>query len=616
MKMTSTKDAGYTPVAKASRYPLPDIPALTGDREIDIDALGADDLDTYVNYPGMQVGDVITPVWRGASAQGEPFDQIDAGRPVIDPDPNKGFRLGINNAALVPADGGWGFYSYFVNNDMNNESMRQFCFIGLRDHPVVAEQLATVQVQPSHDLYIDYTQVQANAGATLYIPPYQAMQVGDQVTVVLNGEESNGDPIREKTYDCSPQADDLGHVLTCEVRSSDFRDLVDGVAKFHYSVELAQQAGTLQAPEQSFAVGAGPTPEPLLPAPSIVGFTGGDVLDPDLFTSGLTLQSVCPVQAMPGDQVMCHWVGKQVENRHVLTLRLDASSQPGGLLQFTLDSKAVASSVGDSIEVSMHIAREGWATSTLPLAFKVERTRGSLQAPSIEQTTADGSGNVVGSAIEFRGGAWVNVPANAVQNGDTVKVHWDGDALGGNTTVEAPADPEKPLRFLVPAQFIAANMEQSNDLAAKRFPVSYTLTSSQGEFSSDPVALRIQPVPRGNYQQVLCHEADGLGILNVGALIEEPHLVLNAWPYFAVGNQVTISVSGTLAAGGAYQKTVRAAAPVTADEFKTNMVVARLALQDLRGLANNSSMTLRASISFDGGKTAFVVPDATLRIQQ
>lgn len=615
MSSESTNDARLVAVPRASRYPVPAIPALTQDREIDIVTLGTDDLETYVNYPGMQLGDIIRAVWRGANAQGEPFDQIDAGSPVRDPDPDKGFKLEINNAAVVPAEGGWAFYSYYVNNEMDKESLRQFCFIGLRDLPVVAEQLGTVQVLQSHDLLIDYDAVRS-AGATLHIPPYQAMQVGDRVTVVLTGEESDGTPIREKTYDCSPQADDLGHVLTCEVRASDFRDLVDGVAKLQYRVELAQQAGTLQAPEQSFAVGTGPAPEPMLPALSIVGFNGGDVLDPDAFASGLTLQAVCPVQAMPGDQVLCHWVGKKVENRHILTLRLDASSQPGGLMQFHLDPKALAGSVDDDVAVFMQIAREGWAMSALPLAFKVERTRGPRVAPTIEQTTADGASNVVGSAIEFSRGAWVNVPPSAVKDGDTVKVHWDGDAQGGRTSVQAPADPARPLRFLVPAEFIAANMEQRDDLAVKRFPVSYTLTSSQGEFPSDPVALRIQPVPRGNYQQVLCHEADGLGNLKVGSLTEEPHFVLNVWPYFAAGNQVTISVSGSLAGGGTYQKTLRSAAPVTAEEFKNKMVVARLALQDLRGLANNSSMTLQASISFDGGKSTFQVPDAILRIQQ
>lgn len=615
MKMASIKGPGWVAVTEAARYPFPDVPALNPEGELDIDALGTDDLETYVNYPGIQLGDIVTAVWRGANAQGEPFDQTDAGQPVIDPDPDKGFRLAIRNSIVAPADGGWAFYSYYVNNDMNNESLRRFCFVGLRDHPVVAQQLATVQVLQSHDLLIDYDAVRS-AGATLYIPPYQAMQVGDRVTVVLNGEESDGTPIREKTYDCSPQADDLGHVLTCEVRSSDFRDLLDGVATLHYNVELAQQAGTLQAPEQRFAVGTGPAPEPMLPAPTIVGFDDGDMLDPDAFTRGLTLQAVCPAQTLPGDQVLCHWVGLKVENRHTLTLRLDASSQPGGLMQFDLDPKALLGSVDDDVVVFLQIARQGWAMSAAPLAFRVERTRGPRLAPSIERTTADGAGNVVGSAIEFRHGAWVNVPSGAVKDGDTVKVHWDGDTQGGRTTVQAPADPAEPLRFMVPAEFIAANMEQREDLAAKRFPVYYTLTSSQGEFSSDPVGLRIQPVPRGNYQQVLCAEADGLGNLLVGSLTEEPHLVLNAWAYFAVGNQVTLSVSGSLADGGDYQKTLRAAAPVTAEEFNDNLVVARLALQDLRGLANNSSMTLRASISFDGGKSTFAVPDATLRIQQ
>ncbi|QXH52983.1 hypothetical protein KSS94_07615 [Pseudomonas fakonensis] len=588
---------------------------MTADAEIDVAALNGADLETYVNYPAIQDGDVITVVWRGADAQGEPIDDTLAATSVFNPDPIKGMRVNIKNKLLVDAEGGWAFYSYQINGDVPSESVRLFCYVGLRNRPVVQERLAVVQVLQSHDRVIDFSAI--SAAATLYIPPYQAMQVGDRVTVLLNGQEQDGTPIGEIAYDCSPRAEDLGQVLVCTARRSDWRDLVDGSAQLHYEVELKDQPGTpLLAPEQSFLVRTMPAGEPLLPELDIVGFDGSDVLDPAFFASGLTVQTRCPAQAMAGDLVLCHWVGTRADNRHILALRLDASSLPGGLMQFHLDVKALDASVGDDVEVFLQIARKGWALSSAPLAFKVERARGKLVAPTVAKTASDGAANrIVGSASDFRDGALVTVPDGMVQAGDTLWVNWLGDPQGGRTTVHAPDDPLQPLTFRVPAEFIAANMEQSDSAAAKRFPVSYTRKTDKGEEESPKVELRIHPVPRDGYLSVVCHEAESNNDLWLGQLTEDPHLVLRAWPYMAQGNPVTIWVTGVLAAGGTYEKTLRDAVPVAANELAEQMVVARWPLQEVKGLALDSSATLHARISFDGGQSTFPVPEAFIRIR-
>lgn len=616
--MNSTLDpGGLSSVADTLvRYPLPHIPSLTADSEIDVAALNGADLETYINYPAIQDGDVITVVWRGTDALGEPIDDTQAATPVFNPDPDKGMRVNIRNKLLTDADGGWAFYSYQINGDEQNESVRQFCYVGLRNRPVAQERLALVQVLQSHDRVIDYSAI--STAATLYIPPYQAMQVGDKVTLLLNGQEQDGTPIREIAYDCSPGADDLGQVLACTARRADWRDLVDGTAQLHYQVELKDQPGTvLQAPLQIFQVRGAPASEPLLPAPDILGFDGSDVLDPAFFANGLTVQVPCPAEAMPGDLVLCHWAGTRVDNRHLQALRLDASSLPGGLMHFHLDLKALDASVGDDVEVFLQIAREGWALSSAPLAFKVERARGPLLAPTVDKTTSDGGTNhIVGSASEFRPGALVTVPEGVVKEGDRVRVNWLGDPHGGRTTVLEPDDPLQPLTFRVPPEFIAANMEQNENAADKRFPVSYTLETDKGELDSPGALLRIHPVPRNGYLGVICHEAQANNDLLVGQLTEAPHLVLKDWPYMALGNQVTIWVTGVLAAGGAYQKTLRDAVPVDADELAEAMVVARWPLQEVRSLAIGSSATLHARISFDGGKSTFAVPETSVQIRQ
>jgi hypothetical protein len=596
---------------EVTRHPIPSIP-LTDKLEIDVHALEGGDLPTYVKYPDIKDGDIITVIWRGANPSGEPFDDTESGTLVFNPDPVLGMQVLIRNDTLLKALGGAGFYSYRVNGDVPTESFRQFCLVGLTDRPIWQEHLGVVQVLESHNLVMDYSAL-GSQGATVYIPPYQAMQVGDTVTLVLNGRDEDDKPVPETHYDCSPTAADLGKALKCLIRRSDLRDLVNGRADLHYLIQLKGTTDPLQAPVQTFEVQDNPSGEPKLPAMSIVGFSG-DVLDPDAFQSGLVIQAQFPAEVKAGDRVLCHWSGGKVDNRQVLALRLDASSQPDGLMQFSLDPKALDASVGDEVELFFQIAHEKWALSSTPLSFKVERARGDLRPPTVEKTTAE-EGGAVGSAVEFKNEVWVNVPADAVQGEDSVKVHWQGDPYAGRITVEAPDDPDKPLRFKIPGEYIAANMEQNENASAKRFPVFYTVVTEHGDLDSTPLMLRIQPVPRSGYRQLVCYEANSNGHLELSALSKDPSLTLSDWPYMAVGNQVTIWVTGVLADGGEYRKVLREAVKVDAVEAAAKMVVATVPLPDLHLLAVDSRMSMKAEISFDDGKSTFGVPDSGVSIR-
>ena len=598
--------------ANKSRYPLASIPSLTVRREIDVDALNGNDLTTYVNYPGITDGDRITVVWRGADGAGKPFDDTGAVTPVLDPDPDLGARVSIRNNTLLNAKGGSAFYSYQINGEEETESLRLFCFVGLNDELIYQEHLGVVQVLESHDRIIEYNAL-GSVGATVFIPYYQAMQVGDVVTLVLDGVDEDGKPITQKTYDCSPQAEHLGRALECPIRRTDLRDLVNGQAWLNYLIELKGAPSELSAPIQVFDVKQAPADEPRLPAMNIVDFSG-DVLDPDAFVSGLVIQAQCPAQAKAGDLVLCHWNGGRADNRHILALRLDASSLPDGVLQFKLDPKALGASVNDEVDLFFQIAREGWARSSLPLSFKVERTRGVRVPPTVENTTAE-AGGAFGSASEFKSGAWVNVPAGVVQEKDHVKVHWECDAYAGRVTIEAAEDPDNPLRFKIPAAYIAANMEQSNEATAKRFSVSYTLGTDNGDLPSETLGLRIQPMSRGEYLQVVCNEADAQGALYVGNLTDDSQLVLKKWPFMAIGNRVTIQVTGVQVGGGEYQKTLRDAQLVNSEELSQGLLVSTVPLQDLKHLENNSRMSMKAEISFDNGQSYHSVPDSSVSIR-
>ncbi|MEW7377643.1 hypothetical protein [Pseudomonas putida] len=205
MSLKNQRDGGRAATrAQTINPPLPFIPTLTDRREIDVDALEGD-LDTYVNYPGIHNNDTITVKWRGTDGQGLPFDDIDSATPVFNPDPVLGQRVQIKKETLLWARGGAAFYSYQVldwEGTQQPESLRLHCLVGLVERPEWNEQLPVVQVLESHDRVIDYSTL--GSGATVIIPYYQALQIGDVVKVVLNGEDDSGSPV-QKEFNVSPK---------------------------------------------------------------------------------------------------------------------------------------------------------------------------------------------------------------------------------------------------------------------------------------------------------------------------------------------------------------------------------------------------------------------------
>lgn len=613
MSLKNQRDGGRAATRpQIANPPLPFIPTLTDRGEIDVDSLEGKDLDTYVKYPGIDNGDVITVVWRGTDGQGLPYDDITSATPVFNPDPALGQLVTIKNETLQWARGGAAFYSYLVDQQgtQQPESLRLHCLVGLVERPEWSEHLPVVQVLESHDRVLDYDTL--GSGATLVIPYYQALQIGDVVKVVLNGQDGNGTPV-EKEFNVSPKEGDAAAVLSGTIPRSQLRDFVGRRIDLHYTIILKGSKTELRSPTQTFDIQRGAAAEPYLPAMEIVGFSG-DVLDPEGFKTGLLIKAKCPAQAKAGDVVLCHWQGDTVDNRHVMVQRLDASSQPNGVMQFGVTPASLDVSVGDDVEVFFQIAREGWAMASQPLSFKVERARGHLLPPNVTPSIGDDNG-AVGSATQFEKGAKVEVPSSGVKEGDGIKVNWLGNAYAGSVTVDQPDDPAAPLIFTIPPDYIAANMEQDNESSLKRFPVTYTLVTDKGELTSDALQLRIQPVPQSGYQKAFCNEADSGGNLLRGSLGGDPNIVLPVWPFMAVGNTVTLWVTGDLATGVSYEKTLRDAVKVEVEDVEEEMLVATIPLDDVKKLARDSGLHLRAKISFDNGESFHVLPTGIVMIR-
>lgn len=161
--------------------------------EIDLEELGDDDLETYIQYDGIAEGDQLRIHWRGATASGEALDSVGTVVEVEQPDFDplkKRLRVLIGNRYVSQGDQGYAFYYYERISGSPAESLRTFSFVGVRPHRM--EHMPVTQAVESHALHIDPDAL-GSSGATFVAPPYAAMQEGDTVTLVFRGYEASGD---------------------------------------------------------------------------------------------------------------------------------------------------------------------------------------------------------------------------------------------------------------------------------------------------------------------------------------------------------------------------------------------------------------------------------------
>ncbi|WP_163941622.1 hypothetical protein [Pseudomonas brassicae] len=141
------------------------------------------------------------------------------------------------------------------------------------------------------------------------------------------------------------------------------------------------------------------------------------------------------------------------------------------------------------------------------------------------------------------GDATVVIPLGAqVKYGDEVVLDWDGDGKGGKTQISymALSDQTAPIRMLVPAKFVVANVD--HDLR-----VSYTVCRFAGnEQSSGTVKLRVQKVP---LPLPVFVEATAGQQLNPDDVVRGATVLIDAVAHFKRGDKVTVSVESPVSSG-------------------------------------------------------------------
>lgn len=469
--------------------------------------------------------------------------------------------------------------------------------------------LPVAHIKGSHALYLDPDKLPGE-GAVCLVPWYQAMGIGDVVTLTWQGYFGGvaDEPVHKVlTVDRSHLGQPLALIIdTGTVYFSETADV-------SYTVKFADGRGTPSVSQmQTFTMG--PPGPALLPAVRIQDHEPGSPLNPNQFPDGILL-CIDPAYAgmQVGDVVLAHCVGARATQSVVRAAVVDQSTVDHGLLLIPVEHLWLAQNAGEQVSISVQYARGGEALASEPLQLSVKEPL-KLDPPHVENANAEGPGSATLAADTA--GAFVEIPAETqIPPGAKVEMHWQGKQVQGQYIATSPVA-GNARRFAIPPTYIPANMSSDE---SKRFPVFYRVFASDGSHEDSPrVQLKISPLPQSRYPRVQLRQGDGSSV-RIGQLLNGANLEIGSggappWPFIAQGQLLTIWASGVLSTGPITEKAARNEQPVTANEFNSRKIEAELDYGFFLGLQRDFNFTLKAQASFDGGVTWQPFMDTSIKL--
>ncbi|WP_225774901.1 hypothetical protein [Pseudomonas sp. Marseille-Q5115] len=605
----------------------PQIPVMRG-QVIFVDDLEGGNLLTYVQYSDIKIGDQIVAHWRGRDIAGRAVDE-DVLVDVTEFNFEDGrVQVQIGNIHLEALRGGEAFYSYEVLTPTSvhvGESLRLICFI---DRPAAVDmQLPVAQIRESHGLIIDLTLISSEA--LVCAPPYQAMAVGDEVTLTWQGYRSADDsqPITPWTQRLTLTVADLGVPMVWALPKSELRKSDGYHGALFYRVDYAAPQVASVSIEQQFIFGSVPSSAdcwatqtalpPYLEAPQLPDFPGG-ALDPAGYPAGLRVR--CPIyrRMLNADAVFLHWIGSA--NEVIRTLQVDPSVMDSQKLEFLVNPAELASLGLGNSEVYWHFARLGsqLKSDVLPLPVRPALRMPFPLIDGINQDPgeADNQGYLRPDAIARNGGVTVRVPEGAEFGGATLHMHWEGDINGGQLEQHRPLPDESPPAFLIPAQYAAPNM---GDSEAKRFNVFYRAVLDVGGYvDSEPFRLLIRAPDTQYLPHLACSEATSDNRLSLGqARATGVTLRLDRWLLMQRDQRLWVEGVGNTPAGDQrFWATANQASgqTITPAEVLAGYVSLRVPADTFNAFTTNTSLRLTVQLSFDNGTSRIDFPRLDLQL--
>jgi hypothetical protein len=580
--------------------PQPAVPDLGTDNTIDLDKLGLDPLETYVGYPGMADGDQFYPNWRGCTFDGRAgdffVDRISVDMTQVTP---LGMPVPMPNDLLRMLDQGWVFYSYQLYDasqvdGRGEESLRRFFYVGKRAQ--TGSLLRVAQCKESHDLALDPDGL-TGPEATFVTVPYQAMSVGDTVKLTLALFFAIDDPHTTLTFTRVVDEVQLGKPLVWKVPKSELQMIFQGFADVTCRVDYAvPTTPTISATQRFWMIAP---VAPLLPAPAIKDFTGGD-LDPDAFPEGVTVQIPAYDGLQMGDDLVLYAVsGASL----IQSWPADVSTVDSGVLEFHLGHEWLASNNGQSLQLIYQYAREKAAGTGSPLTLTLRKPL-NLPAPIVEQATSTGENQGFIAVERVIAGVNITIPEAAVIGAqDKVQMHWQGYGDIGSAVVDPVAG--DPRRFQIRPDAVPANI-------GRRVDVLYKVTPPGGSPTPSSVFDLEVRAPTGGWPtlQIVEPPLNAMRLSLSSVTARGVQCLLESWMFMAQGQRIRIRISGLKPDGQQTELDLRPGdeEQVTEDEYYAGEVWSVIPLAFLNTLKINENLLIDVGISFDLGDSYLPFP--------
>ncbi|MFJ4145172.1 hypothetical protein [Pseudomonas sp. NPDC089734] len=297
-----------------------------------------------------------------------------------------------------------------------------------------------------------------------------------------------------------------------------------------------------------------------------------------------------------GDVLRLFWTSNEfvVENP---PLPVDQAGKPQTLIVSA--ALQIAAGNGDNLTVYYEIRdRVGnWSGYSLVAFTSIDIL--VLPAPMVEEAPNGELDPMLGVA-----GATVVVAYPDMRDTDSIRVRWDSD----EDVTDPPSQPGNPaasVQFTVTPDAIASGV-------GKTLPITYVVTRGTDEQESEPLPLKIQPIPESALPKPEVPLASWHKTLTVQRLVKDIDLNVKVWPFIAIGQRIWLRFEGTAHDGSVHNwnhPTWQDFAITTATAQST-----QVALSELQKLKGGSDLRLIMEISFDGGLTRTSLPIETLGI--
>ncbi|WP_130906192.1 hypothetical protein [Pseudomonas sp. Sample_22] len=576
----------------------PVIPLLINNT-IDPEALNGGPLKTYAKYTDPRLGDFLYQSWLGLSEDGEPVDITDI---PIDVDPGNegefGFLMEVANHFVQALNKGQVFYSFFLSRVTDppgkpREESKRIHF-GIGKHGL----LSAPQIKESHDLQLDLDAFDRNM--TIALVPYTVMSSGDVVKVIWKGEHADGTqgpivtlPAKTLSDTDTDPTNNPGQVLSWTVDRIHPAKLRGGKITLHYEITYASSATLADTVSAERTILVTPPAAPELPVASVKDLTGTEI-NPGWFPDGIRV--VIPVYPgiRVGDEVLVYGTrtgsGAGPNKNTLKYLKIDSSNIESGKIEVPIEAQWLLDNRGGSVSLRYQYARPDAAGSGASLALTIRQPL-VLPTPTVDRSVEMGGRDELNPIMAI-GGAYITIPSTAtIGDGEEVTAYWKGFGASGSYETQTPSQ-LNPMKFKVPPEVLPPNF-------GKTVEVTYRVA---GQDAEPPLQLYIRQLT--NHPGIVCDKAE----IGSPATLKLSHippegagLSIGLWSFISTAHRVRL----WLTAPGISERDIIAVREVEPEEV-TGEVKARLLKTDLAGIATNETLTLRASVSFDGGHSTLL----------